>query len=73
MSEEFAHIVSVDKQSRKLIIERLYADGRRELFTETALPDASTGLSMTTVDAFALALGENLLLDSPNARELLGL
>jgi hypothetical protein len=73
MNEIFAHIVSIDKLSRKLIIERLYPDGRRELLTETALPDASADRSTAKVDAFALSLGENLLLDSPSARELLGL
>jgi hypothetical protein len=71
MRDAFAHIVSIDMSARKLVIERLYPDGRRELFTETALPDGKP--SQEAVSEFALRLGENLLLDSPSARKLLGL
>ena len=72
MSYSFAHIVSIDKSTRTLKIERLYPDGRRELFTATNIPTPSDS-SGDVVTKFALQLGENLLLDSPAARELLGL
>jgi hypothetical protein len=70
MTDPFAHLVSIDKASRKLIIERVYADGRRELFTEAAIPLEN---SEDMLQRFALQLGENLLLDSPSARELFDL
>jgi hypothetical protein len=72
MDYDFAHIVSVDKSTRALKIERLYSDGRRELLTTTNIPKPSDS-STDVVARFALQLGENLLLDSPAARELLGL
>jgi hypothetical protein len=73
MSDAFAHIVSIDMRARKLTIERLYSDGRRELLTETSMPNIASDQSQDRVRQFALELGENLLLDSPSARELLGL
>jgi hypothetical protein len=73
MSDDFAHIVSIDKASRKLSIERLYPNGRRELLTEAAIPDVTHEHSQESVKQFALELGENLLLDSPSARKLLDL
>jgi hypothetical protein len=73
MSDAFAHIVSIEKRLRKLRIERLYPDGRRELLTETTMPNIALDQSQEAVKQFALELGENLLLDSPSARELLDL
>ena len=72
MDSDFAHIVTVDKPDRTLRIERVYPDGRREPFTTTRIPKQSKG-SEDTFRKFALQLGENLLLDSPAARELLNL
>ena len=73
MNDAFVHIVSIDRPSRKLTIERLYPGGRRELLTVTTLPNVPTDSASKTVDKFALQLGENLLMDSPAARELLNL
>lgn len=72
MSPDFAHIVSIDRSTRTLKIERLYPDDERQLFTITSIPIPSDN-SGDIVARFALQLGENLLLDSPAARELLGL
>ena len=72
MSHNFDHIVSINKSTRTLKIERLYPDGRRELFTATNIPVPSD-TSEDVVEKIALQLGENLLLDSPAARELLNL
>jgi hypothetical protein len=71
MPEDFAHIVTIDRNSRKLSIDRLHPDGSRVFLTSVALP-TSEG-SEAVIDKFAFELGENLLLDSPAARELLGL
>jgi hypothetical protein len=73
MNDSFVHIVSIDKAARKLTIERLYPGGRRELLTVTTIPNIPSDRASKTVDDFALQLGENILLDSPTARELLGL
>jgi hypothetical protein len=70
MADDFAHLVSIDRASMRLIIERVYANGRRELFTEVSIPSEK---SEKIFQQFALQLGENLLMDSPSARELLDL
>jgi hypothetical protein len=72
MKNNFAHVVTVDGPTRTLKIERLYPDGRRELYTATNIPMPSSGPT-GAVAKLASQLGENLLLDSPTARELLGL
>jgi hypothetical protein len=70
MNDDFAHIVTIDPSTRTLKIERLYQDGRRELFTAMSIPDSS---DESMVTRFVYELGENLLLDSPAARRLLDL
>ena len=68
----FSHVVAVDESTRKLTIHRLFENGERQLFTSVDLPHPSDG-NDDVVDAFARRLGENLILDSPVARKLLGL
>lgn len=65
------HIVCCDEKTRQLHIYRLDADARRTLLTTVDLPRSSGWTS--EVEAFAKALGENLLMDSPTVRKLLGL
>ena len=67
----YDHVLHIDEASRELQIYRLDADGRRSLFTSVKLP-ASRGWT-AEFEAFAKQLGENLLLDSLAARDLLGL
>jgi hypothetical protein len=67
----YCHLVEVDETSSKLIIYRVYFDGRKELYTQVDLP---VGAKETdSLGAFCRMLGENLLLDSPVARKLLNL
>jgi hypothetical protein len=70
MNPKHSHLVEIDSRTRKLIVQRVYADGRKELFTQVDLPAATTSAAL---DEFCRMLGENLLLDSPAARELLNL
>jgi hypothetical protein len=70
MRDDFAHIVMIDQSTRTLKIERLYPDGRRELFTAKTIP---TPTDRAMVAKFARELGENLLLDSRAALQLLSL
>jgi hypothetical protein len=52
----------------------LYAGGKRELFTEIDFPPSGVAIDdAVAYEKFTKLLGENLLLDSPLARELLSL
>ncbi len=73
MDVTYSHRVDVDKVARRLTIHRVYAGGRTELYTEMDLPARTIDDSEEAFRAFSCLLGENLLLDSPAARELLGL
>jgi hypothetical protein len=65
----FSHLIEIDESSRVLRIHRVFADGRRQLFTETPMPAGTVGSQYAE---FARTLGENILLDSPAARRVLG-
>ena len=67
----FDHIVSIDEAARELVIHRIDSKGKCSLYTKAPLPRA-TGWS-PDLEAFARQLGENLLMDSPLARRILGL
>jgi len=69
--ETFSHLVEIDEIARRLKIYRIFADGRRQLYTEADLPPHNSDSSAHT--EFARTLGENILLDSPAARSALGL
>ncbi len=69
----YNHFVEVDEKGHRLMIYRIYGDGRKELFTEIELPSAIIEESEDKFREFACLLGENLLMDSPVARKLLGL
>jgi hypothetical protein len=72
----FDHVIHVDGSTRELVIYRLFADGRRTLYTSVKLPSLQADASTPVQDRlreFATQLGENLLMDSPDARRLLGL
>jgi hypothetical protein len=73
MSEqEFSHLIEIDENARLLRIHRIFPDGRRHLFTETPLPPRTTDSKGPQYAQFARLLGENILLDSPAARRVLG-
>ena len=67
----FDHVVHIDSDAREIRIYRLDPAGERSLFTTVKLP--STRGWTADLESFAKQLGENLLLDSPAARQLLGL
>lgn len=69
----YSHIVEISEPDRRLIIHRVYADGRKELFTEMILPNEVGEKGAVELQEFCYMLGENLLIDSPIARKLLGL
>jgi hypothetical protein len=69
--DHFDHLIRIDSATRELKIFRVTSDGRQSLYTATPLP-ASVGWT-AELEAFAKQLGENVLLDSPDARKALGL
>lgn len=74
MSEAgFSHLVEIDEASGCLTIYRVFADGKRHLYTTVPLPPRIDDADSSAYEAFARTLGENILLDSPAARKLIGL
>jgi hypothetical protein len=73
MGNNYSHLVDIDESERKLIVHRVFADGRKELFTQVDLPVAPGNTGDKSLEKFCRILGENLLLDSPAARRLLQL
>lgn len=73
MMENYNHLIKIDEITRLLVIYRVYEDGRQELFTEVELPAKTVDENEDQFERFSCLLGENLLLDSPIARKLLGL
>ncbi len=73
MNATYSHRVDVDEVARRLTIRRVHAGGRLELYTEMDLPTKTVDESEEAFRTFCCLLGENLLLDSPAARKLLGL
>jgi hypothetical protein len=73
MTTTYSHLVEVDEAARRLRIHRIYADARKELYTEIDLPAKTVAESEESFETFCRLLGENLLLDSPTARKVLGL
>jgi hypothetical protein len=67
----FSHLIEIDESARMLRIHRMFPDGRRQLYTETPLPPAADSKG-SQFSEFARVLGENILLDSPAARRVLG-
>jgi len=73
MSEaNFCHLIEIDENARFLRIHRVFPDGRRHLFTETALLTPTAAKKDSQFAEFARLLGENILLDSPAARRVFG-
>jgi hypothetical protein len=68
---DFDHLIAIDQSTRQLKIFRIDALGHRTLFTAVEIPVTSGWTA--ECEQFAAQLGENLLMDSPKARHLLGL
>ena len=68
----FAHLVEIDETTRRVRIHRVFPDGQKQLYTEADLPRRSDNPNDPEHANFARMLGENILMDSPAARRLLG-
>lgn len=72
-SLNFSHLIEIDEASRQLNIFRLFEDGKKHLYTQVELPAKKADEDKPAYEKFAQDLGENILLDSPLARRLIGL
>lgn len=68
----YARLIEIDEAGRMLTIYRIRGT-ERQLFTTVRLPEATRGADRPAIEDFCRMLGENILLDSPAARKLLGL
>jgi len=73
MAKNFNHLVEIDENAKRLTIYRIYEDGKKDLFTYVDILNLSSDKDEEKLRKFSLLLGENLLMDSPAARRLLGL
>lgn len=67
----YDHVLHFDTKTREIQIHRLDSSGERSFFTSVKLPE-SRGWT-PELESLARQLGENLLMDSPAARKMLGL
>jgi len=72
-TKNYSHVLEIDEEKRLLIINRVFKDGTQQLFTSVDLPGKTFSDDEQGFRDFAQKLGENLLIDSPVARKLLGL
>jgi disulfide bond formation protein DsbB len=71
--EKYAHLVPVDEEQRHLSIYRVFESGERNLYACVDFPPNVFDVDRKAYERFLRLLGENLILDSPAARKLLGL
>jgi hypothetical protein len=72
--DNFAHLVEIDEGTQKLTIYRVDPKtDQRALYTSVKIPSKRIHGNDREFREFARMLGENLLIDSPSARRLLGL
>jgi hypothetical protein len=70
--ENFAHLIEINEEKRLLTIYRVHGE-ERHLYTSIAFPDKSWDENPEDIKEFCRMLGENIIIDSPIARKLLGI
>ncbi|HEX4178477.1 MAG TPA: hypothetical protein VHY57_08570 [Rhizomicrobium sp.] len=68
--ELYNHLIEINETDRTLTIYRLRGS-EKELYTRTDIPDVIWDQEQDEMKTFCRRLGENILLDSPQARKLL--
>ena len=68
----YGHLIEIDEKERMLTIYRV-SESERQLYTSVKLPEATWTENPKVFQEFCRKLGENILVDSPQARKLLGL
>jgi hypothetical protein len=70
---DYSHLVEIDEDERIVRIMRIFSDGSMQLFIEADFPAKDSKHSQNSYKSFCQMLGENIILDSPAARRVLGL
>jgi len=69
---DYGHLIEIDEKERLLTIYRVN-EAERQLYTSVKLPEGKWTENPKIFQEFCRTVGENILLDSPQARKLLGL
>jgi hypothetical protein len=69
---QHSHLIEIDQAERSLTIYRIRGS-EREPYTSVKLPTGTWDSNRQAMESFCRMLGENILFDSPVARELLGI
>lgn len=67
----YGHLVYVDRARNMLRVDRIYPDGTRVFYTETAIPIRPAENPDAAIEKFLHDLGEVIALDSPALRSAL--
>ncbi len=71
--QNHSHLIEIDEKQRRLTIYRISESGQRSLYTYVDLPPKARDDDREAYERFVKLLGENILVDSPVARKLMGL
>jgi hypothetical protein len=69
----FCHLIEFDKARSMAIINRLFKDGTKVLYVEIPISTAEEGSIESAFRNYAQRIGEDIILDSPEARSMLGI
>lgn len=70
---KFSHLVEIDETSKQIVIYRLFPNGEKQLYTSVELPKKTIDEDKEGYENFSRMLGENILIDSPIARMIIGI
>lgn len=71
-AETYSHLIEINEKERLLTIYRISGTDR-ELYTSVKLPEKKWADNAEVITDFCRTLGENIILDSPQARKLFGI
>lgn len=70
--ETYNHLIEINEEERLLSIYRINGTDR-QFYTSVKLPEKTLTQNPVEFREFCRILGENIILDSPQARKLLGI
>ncbi len=70
--ETYSHLVEIKEEERLLVIYRI-SGAERQLYTAVIIPEKTWANNSEEIKEFCRMVGENIIIDSPQARKLLGL
>lgn len=68
-SKTYSHLIEINEEERLLTIYRV-SGSDRELYTSVKIPEKTWAKNPEEIKEFCRILGENIILDSPQARKL---